>query len=173
MHWKVQLATWRQRACNSSVAVRLDPSGHRSVRVEAQVPGPPDRVWAAIATAPGISAWFAPTTFELGPDGTPHRTTFSFAPNSTDAVTVTAWEPPRRFVVESPNFISGGPSVTTKWNVHDDSDGTCQLRVEHRTVADSDEWDAYLEGAESGWPAFFENLTSHLASTREIPDTPV
>ena len=155
------------------MAVCLDPAGHHSVRVEVQVPGPPNRVWAAIATAQGISAWFAPTTIEADENGTPRRIFFSFGPDSTDTVTVTAWEPPRRFVVESPNFISGGPSVTTKWNVHDDSDGTCQLRVEHRTVADSDEWDAYLEGAESGWPAFFENLTSHLASTREIPDTPV
>ena len=152
--------------------VRLDPSGHRSVRVEVQVPGPPDRVWAAIATAQGISTWFVPTTFELGPDGTPHRITFSFAPNSSDEVTVTAREPPRRFVVESSDFIPAGPPVTTEWNVHERPDGGCLVRVEHRMLADNGQWDGYLEGAESGWPAFFEQLTSHLASTREFPDAP-
>ena len=119
-----------------------------------------------------MSSWFTPTTFKLHPDGTPHRIIFRFSPDSTAEVTVTAWEPSRHFVVESSDFIPGGPSVTAEWNVHDDSDETCQLRVEHRTVADSDDWDAYLEGAESGWPAFFENLTSHLASTRELPYTP-
>ena len=31
-------------------------------------------------------------------------------------------------------------------------------------IADTNEWDAYLEGAESGWPEFFENLRSHLSS---------
>jgi hypothetical protein len=56
--------------------------------------------------------------------------------------------------------------------VHDDSGETCQLRVEHRMLADSDQWDGYLNDAESEWPDFFEQLTSHLASTREFPDTP-
>ena len=39
-------------------------------------------------------------------------------------------------------------------------------------LADSDQWDGYLEDAESGWPEFFEKLTSHLAPRRELPDTP-
>ena len=154
------------------MAVRVDPFGHRSVRIEVQVPGPPDKVWAAIAIAQGVSAWFASTTFEAWPDGTPHRITFNFAPNSADVVTVTAWEPPRRFVAESSDFIPGGPSVTTEWRVHEDSGETCRLQVEHRMVAESDKWDAYLEGAESGWPAFFRSLKSHLRQTRELPDAP-
>ena len=146
------------------MAVRLDPSGHRSVRVKVQVSAPPEEVWAAIATADGISAWFAPTTFQSGSDGTPNRITFRFAPYSTDAVTVTAWEPPRRFVVESSGFIPGGPSVTTEWTLHQGGGETCTVRVEHRMVADSAKWDAYLDGAESGWPEFFENLRSYLNS---------
>ena len=172
MNWKVQSETWRPRACSSAVAVRLAPSGHRLVRLEVQVPGPRERVWAAISTAPGISAWFVPTTIEADEDGTPRQMFFSFGPDSTQAVTVTAWEPPRRFVAESSDFIPGGPPVTTEWIVHQDSGETCRLQLEHRMVADSNQWDAYLEGAESGWPAFFEKLTSHLASRRELPDTP-
>ena len=144
------------------MAVRVDPAGHRSVRVEVQVPGPPERVWAAIATAQGISAWFVPATFEPGPDGTPRRVTFSFGPESTDVVTVTAWERPRRFVAESSDFIPGGPSVTTEWTVEYRASGTSVVRVEHRMLADRDQWDAYLEGAESGWPEFFEKLKAYL-----------
>ena len=30
-------------------------------------------------------------------------------------------------------------------------------------VADTGEWDSYLEGAETGWPEFFENLKACLA----------
>ncbi len=144
--------------------VHVGPSGRRSVAVEVQVPGLPDRVWAAIATPEGISSWFVPTTFALNPNGTPNQITFTFSPAHTDTVTITAWQPPRRFTVQSPNFIPNGPPVTTEWNVRKVSDANCVVRVEHRMSSDIDEWDSYLEGAESGWPAFFERLKSHLSS---------
>ena len=142
--------------------IHVGPSGRRSVSVEVKVPGPPTRVWAAIATPEGISSWFVPTTFALNPNGTPNQITFTFTPAHTDTVTITSWQPPRRFAVQSPNFIPNGPSVTTEWTVRERSNGTCAVRVKHRMVADTDDWDDYLKGAESGWPAFFENLRSYL-----------
>ena len=42
--------------------VNKEPSGHRSVQAEVEVPGTPEEVWQAIATGPGISSWFVPTT---------------------------------------------------------------------------------------------------------------
>ena len=146
------------------MAVSVDPFGRRWVSAEIQVPGPIDRAWSAVATAEGISAWFAPTSFEFGPDKTPRRITFNFGPGSTDAVTVTAWNPPHGFSVESSDFIPAGPPVTTKWTILESCNGTCTVRVKHRLTADSDAWNAHLERAESGWPAFFENLKSHLNS---------
>lgn len=146
------------------MAVSVDPSGRRWVSAEVRVPGPIDRVWSAIATAPGISSWFAPTSFELGPDKTPRRISFNFGPGSIDAVTVTAWNPPDSFVVLSSDFIPGGPPVTTQWNILEASNETCEVCVQHQLVADTDEWDGYLEGAESGWPEFLDNLKSYLSS---------
>ncbi len=152
--------------------VHVGPSGRRSVSVEVQVPGPPDRVWSAIATPEGISSWFVPTSFALNPNGTPNHITFTFTPNHTDSVTITTWQPPHRFVVQSPDFIPNGPPVTTEWTVEDLCDGTCVVRVEHQLVADTDEWDAYLEGAESGWPAFFRNLKTLLMLNQRLPGSP-
>ena len=43
------------------MSVKKDPSGKRSVQVEVEVPGTPEQVWEAIATGPGVSAWFTPT----------------------------------------------------------------------------------------------------------------
>ena len=146
------------------MTVCVDPSGRRWVSAEVQVPGPIARVWSAVATAEGISAWFAPTSFELESDGTPRRITFNFGPGSIDAVTVTAWNPPHSFVVQSSDFIPGGPSVTTQWNILEAGKESCEVRVQHQLVANTDAWDGYLEGAESGWPEFFENLKSHLSS---------
>jgi uncharacterized protein YndB with AHSA1/START domain len=142
--------------------VHVGPSGRRSASVEVQVPGPAVRVWDAIATPEGLSSWFVPTTFALNPNGRPKQITFAFTPNHTDTVTIITWHPPRRFVVLSPNFIPNGPSVTTEWTVSDICDGTCVVRVEHQLAADTEEWDVYLKDAESGWPAFFDNLTIYL-----------
>ena len=46
------------------MSVKKEPSGRRSVQVEVEVPGTPEEVWRAIATGPGISAWFVPTRSE-------------------------------------------------------------------------------------------------------------
>ena len=44
--------------------VKKDASGRHSVEVETEVPGTPEDVWQAIATGPGISAWFVLTKLE-------------------------------------------------------------------------------------------------------------
>ncbi|MCG8450245.1 MAG: hypothetical protein MI725_11805 [Pirellulales bacterium] len=46
------------------MAVSKDDSGRRFVQVEVEVPGTPEEVWQAIATAEGITSWFVPTKTE-------------------------------------------------------------------------------------------------------------
>ena len=40
---------------------------------EVEVPGTPEQVWQAIATAQGMSAWFLPTQIEEREGGALHR----------------------------------------------------------------------------------------------------
>src|SRR5262245_42237461 len=47
-----------------NMSVKKEASGRRSIQVEVEVPGTPEEVWQAIATGPGISAWFTPAEFE-------------------------------------------------------------------------------------------------------------
>ena len=50
--------------------------GRRSISLEVEVPGTPQEVWEAIATGPGISAWFVPSEVderEGGDVGLPSR----------------------------------------------------------------------------------------------------
>jgi uncharacterized protein YndB with AHSA1/START domain len=49
--------------------IKKDSSGNRSIEAEVEVPGTPDEVWKAIATRPGISSWFAPSSLEERVDG--------------------------------------------------------------------------------------------------------
>ncbi len=152
--------------------VRKDESGRRYVQAEAEVPGTPEEVWEAIATGPGISSWFVPSEV----DGREGGTAIShFGPGtSMDAVaTITAWEPPRRFVVGSPGDLgSGGPPVAMEWIVEARSGDTCVVRVVHSWFASSDDWDNQFEGHAHGWVAFFRILRLYLTHFRGQPCVP-
>lgn len=139
--------------------VKKNSSGRRSVQAEVDVSGTPEQVWQAIATGPGISSWFVPTTLEERVGGT---TVSSFAPDhSMDSkAEITQWDPPRRFVAES---VEDGPgTVATEWTVEAQTGGVCKVRVVHSWFADTDDWDGQFEGHSFGWMAFFSILRVYL-----------
>ena len=149
--------------------VNKEPSGRRSVEAEVEVPGTPDEVWQAIASGPGISSWFVPTSLDGRVGGT---TVSSFGPgNSMDSVArITAWEPSRRFVAEAEE---GPGTVATEWTVEAKAGGTCRVRVVHSWFASTDDWDDQFEGHSYGWIAFFQILRLYLAHFRGQPCSPV
>src|SRR5262245_40932384 len=138
------------------MSVKKDSTGRRSVAVETEVPGTPEQVWRAIATGPGISSWFVPT--EIDGD----TITMHWGPGMDSSATVKAWEPPHRFVAESPGLGPNAPPMATEWTVEARGGGTCVVRVVHSLFASTDDWDAQLEGTEQGWPTFFEVLRLYL-----------
>ena len=149
--------------------VKKDPDGRRSVQAEVEVPGTPEEVWQAIATGPGISSWFVPTEVEERVGGI---TTSHFGPGMDSLATITAWEPPHRFVAESPGEGEGDPTVATEWTVEARSGGTCVVRVVHAWFTNSDAWDEQFEGHTYGWIAFFRILRlylSHFAGQSAVP----
>ena len=152
------------------MSVKKDPSGKRSVQVEAEVPGTPEEVWKAIASAEGISSWFVPARLETDASGTPTTLVLHFGPGMDAHKTVTAWDPPRRFAAEG-ELAPGAPKMATEWIVEGRSGGTCIVRVVHSLFASTDDWDDQLEGMESGWPAFFNILRLWLTHFRGRPGT--
>jgi uncharacterized protein YndB with AHSA1/START domain len=141
--------------------VKKDASGRRYVQAEVEVPGTPEAVWQAIATGPGISSWFVPTTSEERVGGEKRAT---FGPGMDSSAVITEWEPPRRFVIESRRDDLGpnSPAVATEWVVEARSGGTCTVRVVHSWFASTDDWDNQFEGVEHGWPSFFRILRLYL-----------
>ena len=144
------------------MSVQIDSQGRRFVEVGARVPGATKAVWDAIATGPGVSAWFVPTEINVGPDGIPTGVVSHFGEGMDAVATVTGWEPPQVFSAVSDDFAPGGPPMTTDWTVEPVGDGACIVRVRHSLAADTDEWDAYLEPVEDGWPAFLGILQAYL-----------
>src|SRR5262245_11938363 len=106
--------------------VQKDPTGRRFVEAETEVPGTPEQIWQAIATGPGISSWFVPYQVEERVGG---AMTGNFGPGMDSTATITAWEPPGRFVAESrDDYGPEGPAVATEWTVESRDGGTCRVR---------------------------------------------
>jgi uncharacterized protein YndB with AHSA1/START domain len=140
--------------------VNKDPSGRRWVQAEVEVPGSPEQVWQAIATGPGISSWFVPTEVEEREGG---AITANFGPGMDSHATITAWEPPRRFVADSRDDMGpGDPTVATEWFIEARAGGVCVVRVVHSWYTDSDQWDEQYEQAQYGWLGFFRILRLYL-----------
>ncbi len=143
------------------MSIERHPDGRRSVRVEVEVPGTPEQVWQAIATGPGISAWFVPTTLEPKVGGT---TTCDFGGGMVSSAKITAFEPPFRFAAESPGWAPEMPAMATEWTVEAKGGGRCLVRVVHSMFASTDDWDDQLTGTEHGWPGYFAVLRRYLES---------
>ena len=150
--------------------VKKDSTGRRFVQAEVEVPGTPDDVWQAIATGPGISSWFVPTQVDPRVGG---AATSNFGPGMDSVATITTWEPPHRFAVDSHDMGPGSPTVATEWTVEARSGGTCVVRVVHSWFADTDDWDNQFEGHEHGWQAFFRILRLYLTHFRGLPSSAI
>jgi uncharacterized protein YndB with AHSA1/START domain len=159
---------------------------HR-LEFEIEVPGTPEQVWAALATAPGISAWFLPTDSEERLGG---RLVTHMGPGDDMPADITGWDPPHRFAYEediSSLAREDGEVVTplaTEFLVEARSGGTCVVRVVSSAFGTGAEWEReFFDQMEAGWVPYFEQLRLYLqhfpgqrASTfevsRVVPGTP-
>lgn len=141
------------------MSVKKEPSGRRSVQVEVEVSAAPEDVWRAIATGPGISSWFVPARSEEREGG---ELVCTFGPGMDCPSTITAWDPPRRFVSEGTMGAPDSPPVATEWTVESRAGGKCVVRVVHSLFAATDDWDDQLDALEQGWPAYFRVLRRRL-----------
>lgn len=153
------------------MSIHIDDEGHRHVKAEIEVPGTPEEVWEAIATGPGIASWFMPMETEFDAEvGGKVRT--RMGDEMVEIATLTAWDPPRRFVSEGPEaYGPGSPPVAFEWQVEAKSGGTCIVRLVQSLFTTDDDWDTQMGDAAVGWPAFFQVLRAYLERHRGQPCT--
>jgi uncharacterized protein YndB with AHSA1/START domain len=147
------------------MSVKKEASGRRSIQVEIEVPGTVQEVWEAIATGPGISAWFVPAEFEEE-GGKPVALKLDFGPAMEARNVVTAWHPPRMFSREGAGWAPGSPPIATEFSVEARAGGVCVVRVVQSLFSSTDDWDGQLTGAEEGWPGIFRILRLYLTHFR-------
>ena len=132
-----------------------------------EVPGTPEQVWQAIATAKGMSAWFLPTEMEEREGGSLH---FTMGPEMGSDGQVTGWDPPRRLVYEEdwaalmgkdPDALS---PLTSEFLVEAQSGGTCVVRVTSSGFGTGADWESeFWDELGPNWMPFFDNLRLYLA----------
>lgn len=131
-----------------------------------EVPGTPEQVWQAIATAKGMSAWFLPTEMEEREGGSLH---FSMGPEMGSDGHVTRWDPPHRIVYEEdwaalmgkdPDSLS---PLTSEFLVEAQSGGTCVVRVTSSGFGTGADWESeFWDDMGASWKPFFDNLRLYL-----------
>lgn len=147
------------------MSVKKEASGRRSIQLEVEVPGTPEEVWQAIATGPGISAWFVPAEFEEK-DGKPVAVKLDFGPAMESRSVVTRYDAPRVFARDGSGWVPGSPPIATEFTVEARAGGVCVVRVVQSLFASTDDWDRQLTGAEEGWPGIFRILRLYLTHFR-------
>jgi uncharacterized protein YndB with AHSA1/START domain len=128
----------------------------RTVDLSVEAPGTPEEVWAAIATGPGISSWFAVCEVEGRVGG---AITTDYGEHGKDTAHITDWEPPHRFRGQA---AFGDGVLAHEWLLEARAGGTCLVRVVASGFGTGDDWDAVYDGLATGWRIFLENLRLHV-----------
>jgi uncharacterized protein YndB with AHSA1/START domain len=145
-----------------------NPRVEHRFEVELVVPGTPEQVWDAIATAEGIAAWMAPTELDARVGG---AVTFHMGPGPDDVSRgqITALDPSRRVAYDEDwATLTGhaGADVTplqTEFLVEAASGGTCVVRVVTSAFGAGAEWEhEFFDEMTSGWGAMLDNLRLYM-----------
>jgi uncharacterized protein YndB with AHSA1/START domain len=135
--------------------------------VTVELPAPPDRVWAAIATGAGLTSWFLRTDIEGREGG---RIVTYMGEGDASAGEVTGWDPPRRLEYVEPDWADlaqhGAEDVTplvTEFLIEARSGGTSVLRVVSSAFGTGADWEQeFFDGLQEGWSPFFAHLELYL-----------
>ncbi|MBB4930537.1 uncharacterized protein YndB with AHSA1/START domain [Lipingzhangella halophila] len=117
---------------------------------EIELPASPEEVWRAIATGPGLTAWFMP--MEIDPESS----------------AVTEWDPPRKLAIRVPE-AEDGSTQAFQYLIEGRDGGTCVLRFVHSGFL-GDDWSDEFEGmTSSGWDMYLFTLAQYLRHFRGRP----
>lgn len=134
-----------------------------SLEMEVALAATPEQVWDAIATGPGISAWFVPTEVADG------RIRQDFGSGYVVDGRVTASEPGRRFAYgagepdpDSPERSTVESNFAFEFMVEARAGGSAVLRFVQSGFIEKDGWEAEYDSFRTGWTMFFANLAAYL-----------
>ncbi|MFG2001519.1 SRPBCC domain-containing protein [Spirillospora sp. NPDC048911] len=136
--------------------------GHEfEVHKEITLAASPEDVWDAIATGPGVDAWFMGRS-EIEPrEG--GATTFTMA-GTTETSTVTGWEPAKRFAYRTEPGEDGA-FMAMEYLIEGRDGGATVLRMVHSGILGGD-WETEYEAMKTGWDMYLHTLGQYLVHFR-------
>lgn len=134
-----------------------ESSEKKVIDLSVEVAGTPEEVWDAIATGPGITSWYVPTTVEEH-EGGATTSRFGEGPEMLIPGRVAAWEPPHRVVFDGGEGVAG---LAFEWLVEARDGGSCVVRLVNSGFGDGEPWDDQYDGMAEGWLLFLLNLQLH------------
>ena len=140
--------------------IKRDETGKRWVEMQLLLPGTPEQLWQALATAAGYCGWFTKTEIDGRVGG---KVQFDFGDGTTSSGEVTDWQPPQRFAYVEHDWEKDAPPIATEITITARSGDRCVVRMVHSLFTTADSWDDQVEGFESGWQGLFEVLRVYLA----------
>ena len=142
----------------------------RRIEVEIEVPATPEQAWEAVATGPGITAWFMPADVEghVGGSIVHHHET-----DMETSGTITAYDTPHRFAYEEAGWMPDGARAAhvtaTEFLVEARSGGTCAVRLVMSGFGDDEAWERAIESFQAGWSQALLGLRLYLTHFRGEP----
>ncbi|MFG0331008.1 MAG: SRPBCC domain-containing protein [Phycisphaerales bacterium] len=143
--------------------------GPRTVVRDILVRADPHRVWEAIATADGLSAWFPRDAIVAPGDG--GHIEFIWSDEMRYRASITRWEPPRRLLLSTADPATN-PEAPLPFAMRIDHEidprknGVVCLRLTQSGFPRDAAWDDFVEGCERGWDFQLEGLRRYLERGR-------
>jgi uncharacterized protein YndB with AHSA1/START domain len=128
------------------------------IRHQAEVPAEPEQVWQAIASGPGMDAWFMGSN-EVEPEpGGLVRTHTRRGPLDS---AVTRWDPPR-LLEHRTATAPDGRFLAYEFLVEGRDGGSTVLRLATSGFLPGDDWEGEFEAMNEGITLFFRTLIEYL-----------
>jgi uncharacterized protein YndB with AHSA1/START domain len=126
---------------------------------EIEVTATPEQVWEAIATGPGVDAWFwgSRATIEPGVGG---RASFEMGGEVANA-TVTAWEPGTRFAYRG-DASPDGSFMAFEYLVEARDGGSTVVRFVQNGLLAGDDWESQYDAMREGGPMYGCKLAAYV-----------
>jgi uncharacterized protein YndB with AHSA1/START domain len=137
---------------------------HKEITLDA----PPEEVWDAIATGPGVDSWYMGRN-ELEPR-VGGRTSMELG-GHTEGATVTSWEPARRLAYRTPENADG-TFMAFEYLIEGRDGGGAVLRLVHSGFL-GDDWETEYEAMKTGWDMYLHKLSEYLTHFRGRTARPV
>lgn len=114
------------------------------IRKEVALDATPEQVWQAIATGPGLTAWFAPMDLDA------------------DSDTVVAWEPGKHLAIQTPQ-AEDGSTQAFEYLIEARGQASTVLRFVHSGYFGDDWSDEYEDMTGEGWDMYLHTLAQYLS----------